>query len=411
MSFTVSGTTVIDSSRNIVNAVAGTFSGTVTSGLFNATGNTGVIAVNNAGNRKLEVACDGTNNSAGNAAYMTFHRPNAFAVRFGLDTTNRIRVGGWSLGNVAYDVILGDSFANPSTTAFTATNQLLLKNGTASNPTAIVRNDGNDIYLLLTNASTAPNQSFNSLRPLLINTTTGLLRSDNGQSFSGTTTVNGTLVFTTGTGNLTGTVTNSTQTFNNNWNTDFTQAPAGSTILRGDTPTGSATGGPGGTWWFQQNMRHNNGSNFWGVQVAWGWEDNAHKLRTRNWQNGVATGWVEYLNSVNYNSFAPTLTGGNASGTWGINITGNAGNSSLLQGLNVQQVLISPTTGTGSYHLLRLASGSANIGDSVAGSNLYRARVNSSGAVTAGTTTVPGTYRLQSGSISSNEYGLWQRVG
>jgi hypothetical protein len=30
------------------------------------------------------------------------------------------------------------------------------------------------------------------------------------------------------------------------------------------------------------------------------------------------------LNSANYNSYAPTLTGGGASGTWGINITGNA---------------------------------------------------------------------------------------
>ena len=30
------------------------------------------------------------------------------------------------------------------------------------------------------------------------------------------------------------------------------------------------------------------------------------------------------LNAGNYNSYSPTLTGGNASGTWGINITGNA---------------------------------------------------------------------------------------
>jgi hypothetical protein len=30
------------------------------------------------------------------------------------------------------------------------------------------------------------------------------------------------------------------------------------------------------------------------------------------------------LNAANYNSYSPTITGGNASGTWGINITGNA---------------------------------------------------------------------------------------
>lgn len=32
----------------------------------------------------------------------------------------------------------------------------------------------------------------------------------------------------------------------------------------------------------------------------------------------------QVLDAANYNSYAPTLTGGNASGTWGINITGNA---------------------------------------------------------------------------------------
>ncbi len=34
------------------------------------------------------------------------------------------------------------------------------------------------------------------------------------------------------------------------------------------------------------------------------------------------------LNAGNYNSYSPTLTGGNASGTWGISITGNAGSAS-----------------------------------------------------------------------------------
>jgi hypothetical protein len=82
----------------------------------------------------------------------------------------------------------------PSTVAFTNVNQLLLKNGTASNVTTIFRNDGADQYILLSNASTAPNGSWNTLRPFQINLTTGLLSSANSQSFSGTTTVNGTLV-------------------------------------------------------------------------------------------------------------------------------------------------------------------------------------------------------------------------
>jgi hypothetical protein len=102
--------------------------------------------------------------------------------------------------------------------------------------------------------------------------------------------------------NITGTASYSnhlTQGFNSNWNTDFADAPAGSTVLRGDTSSGSATGGPGGTWWFQQNMRHTNASNLWGVQVAWGWEDNANRLRTRNVQNGSYGSWVSYWNDAN----------------------------------------------------------------------------------------------------------------
>jgi hypothetical protein len=38
----------------------------------------------------------------------------------------------------------------------------------------------------------------------------------------------------------------------------------------------------------------------------------------------VSVSVIQSLNSNNYNSYAPTLTGGGASGTWGINITGNA---------------------------------------------------------------------------------------
>lgn len=105
-----------------------------------------------------------------------------------------------------------------------------------------------------------------------------------------------------------------TQGFNSNWNTDFQDAPAGSTILRGDTSSGSSTGGPGGTWWFQQNMRHTNSSNYWGVQVAWGWEDNANILRTRNVQGGSYGSWVTYLNSANYSSYAIGRGGDTVSG-------------------------------------------------------------------------------------------------
>lgn len=37
-------------------------------------------------------------------AMMTFHRPGAFAGYFGIDNDNRLKVGGWSFGNVAYTI-------------------------------------------------------------------------------------------------------------------------------------------------------------------------------------------------------------------------------------------------------------------------------------------------------------------
>jgi hypothetical protein len=108
-----------------------------------------------------------------------------------------------------------------------------------------------------------------------------------------------------------------------NLNTDFNNTPANTFRYQGDQA--SLTNSPGNTWWFYQNMRHSNASNYWGTQVAWGWEDNANKLATRNITGGSFGSWVYYLNSANYNSYAPTLTGTGASGNWGINITGNAG--------------------------------------------------------------------------------------
>lgn len=126
------------------------------------------------------------------------------------------------------------------------------------------------------------------------------LDSSNYNSYAPTLTGTG----ASGTWNITANYSNNlTQGFNSNWNTDFSSTPAGSMISRGDTSTGASTGGPGGTWWFQQNFRHTNATNVWGVQVAWGWEDNANILRSRNVTGGTYGGWVTYLNSNNYTGY------------------------------------------------------------------------------------------------------------
>jgi hypothetical protein len=89
-----------------------------------------------------------------------------------------------------------------------------------------------------------------------------------------------------------------------------------------------ASGGTNAISGFSHNtgfvsMHYWNGSTGYGVQIG-GNHENRSTLRFR-WRsaNGINP-WYDLLHSGNYNSYAPTLTGGGASGTWGISISGNA---------------------------------------------------------------------------------------
>jgi len=66
-----------------------------------------------------------------------------------------------------------------------STDQLLLH--TANKPCVVHRNDGSNYYVLLTNSVAQPSASFNALRPLYIDCATGVLKSSNGQTFYGNT--------------------------------------------------------------------------------------------------------------------------------------------------------------------------------------------------------------------------------
>lgn len=56
----------------------------------------------------------GTGGTAG-AAFLAFHRPGAYAVYFGLDTDNQLKIGGWSMGAVAHKVWHGGNDGTGST--------------------------------------------------------------------------------------------------------------------------------------------------------------------------------------------------------------------------------------------------------------------------------------------------------
>lgn len=64
------------------------------------------------------------------------------------------------------------------------------------------------------------------------------------------------------------------------------------------------------------------------TQLALGMTVEALYYRYRN--AGTWGSWRNILHSGNYNSYAPTKTGGGASGTWGINITGTAAKLTVL---------------------------------------------------------------------------------
>ena len=68
--------------------------------------------------------------------------------------------------------------------------------------------------------------------------------------------------------------------------------------------------------------------------VGWSGSTGAHAdnyVRSRRDVGGdIWSAWARLITDVNYNEYAPSKTGGGASGTWGINITGNAGTVSTL---------------------------------------------------------------------------------
>lgn len=57
---------------------------------------------------------------------------------------------------------------------------------------------------------------------------------------------------------------------------------------------------------------------------------NDFKIRTRNDDAAIWNAWRTILTDGNYNSYAPTLTGTGASGTWNISISGNAATATTL---------------------------------------------------------------------------------
>jgi len=70
----------------------------VTTAGFTTRGSSGTIGNASQETPGLEI----TGAGGGNASFMTFHRPSAYAIKLGLDTDNQMRIGGWSAGSNAW---------------------------------------------------------------------------------------------------------------------------------------------------------------------------------------------------------------------------------------------------------------------------------------------------------------------
>ena len=67
---------------------------------------------------------------------------------------------------------------------------------------------------------------------------------------------------------------------------------------------------------------HNNDNNYYSMQIAGGFFSQDWYFRNTN--DSGTTGWSRILHNGNFNEYSPTRTGTGASGTWNINVSGNA---------------------------------------------------------------------------------------
>jgi hypothetical protein len=99
------------------------------------------------------------------------------------------------------------------------------------------------------------------------------------------------------------------------------------------------------------NVLHTFGAGAGQLLIGWSGTDGAHAdnyIRSkRDNDSGAWSGWAKLLTSANYNSYAPTLTGTGASGTWGINVIGNAATATTATNVAWSGVTSKPTTLSG----------------------------------------------------------------
>jgi len=147
---------------------------------------------------------------------------------------------------------------------------------------------------------------------------------------------------------------------------------------------------PDTNWYWGATFAHisnNNAYNFSGqlIFLNGGGGDN---LFARTISNGTPSGWSKLLSSGNYNSYSPTLTGGGASGTWSISVTGNAG--TVTNGVYTNGSYSDPAWITS---LAKSKVGLGNVENTALSTWAGSTAITTIGAATATTLAISGTTR------------------
>ena len=108
----------------------------------------------------------------------------------------------------------------------------------------------------------------------------------------------------------------------------------------GTSPTVNNT--PTSAWYHILRMNHGNSKGYY-ADIAVPLNDTAG-IYWRQIRYGINYGWFKLLDSNNYTNYTVTKTGSGASGTWGINITGNAGTATKLQTARTIRTNLSSTS-------------------------------------------------------------------
>jgi len=102
----------------------------------------------------------------------------------------------------------------------------------------------------------------------------------------------------------------------------------------------STTGPVNGIWYNKIKILHNNSAGYF-TELAMSFTSTRGVYHRRN-DAGTISAWATFLDSDNFNSYSPTLTGTGASGTWGIAISGNAATATNATNASKSTLVSSP---------------------------------------------------------------------